>query len=282
MSEVWSVEENQIIVDEYIDMLKLELSGNRFVKTARNEAIRRKLPLRTKGSVEFKHQNISAVMIMLGLPYIEGYKPADNFQDSLVDVSIAQLISDTELQQLVASRVSAPAPRRAPQSLEIDNVIVPVPTRDLDRSVVRERPIPVQRSSRINYLEQEARNSSLGLAGEQFVLEVEHRRLWTAGARDLADRIEHVSVANGDGAGYDVLSYDANGRERLIEVKTTRFGALTPFFATRNEVAVSEAEAARYHVYRVFKFDQAPQLFVLSGSMRTAVKLDPMVYRASL
>jgi hypothetical protein len=263
-------------------MLKLELSGHHFVKTARNEAIRRKLPLRTKGSVEFKHQNTSAVMIMLGLPYIEGYKPAGNFQDSLVDVSIAKVITDTTLQQLVASRVSAPAIRQAPQSLEIDHVIVPVPTRDLDRSVLRERPIPVQRSSRVNYLEQEARNSSLGLAGEQFVLDVEHRRLWMAGARSLADRIEHVSVANGDGAGYDVFSYEANGRERLIEVKTTRFGALTPFFATRNEVVVSEMEAARYHVYRVFNFDQSPQLFVLSGSMRTSVQLDPILYRASL
>ena len=282
MSEAWSIEENRRIVDDYVDMLKLELSGETFIKSARNEALREHLNGRTKGSVEFKHQNISAVMIMLGLPYIEGYKPAGNFQDSLLDVAIAKVMDDGDLQNLVAGKVAAPAVRRVAPTSNRDDFFVPVPVREIERGKVRETPIAPRRLTRVNYLEQEARNSSLGLAGEKFVMELEHQRLWTAGARDLADRIEHVSAVQGDGAGYDVLSYDTSGRERLIEVKTTRFGALTPFFATRNEVAVSEKEASRYHTYRVFKFDDSPKVFVLDGSMRTAVQLDPMLYQASI
>src|SRR5690606_17522896 len=105
------------------------------------------------------------------------------------------------------------------------------------------------------YLEQEAANHSLGLAGEKLILEYEHQRLWKFGERKLADRIEHVAQTKGDGLGYDILSYETDGRERLIEVKTTRYGELTPFFATRNEVEVSEAASGQYNLYRLFNFD---------------------------
>ncbi|MEN6543296.1 hypothetical protein [Parvibaculum sp.] len=46
------------------------------------------LPLlndRSEGAVEFKHQNISAVLKGLGEDWIPGYKPAFNFQMTLVD-----------------------------------------------------------------------------------------------------------------------------------------------------------------------------------------------------
>lgn len=134
----------------------------------------------------------------------------------------------------------------------------------------------------INYLEREAQNRSLGLAGELFAAEVEHRRLWEAGHRDLAKRIEHVSRTQGDGLGYDILSFEADGRERLIEVKTTSFGPLTPFFASRRGLAVSEEESFRFSLYRVFKFRDIPRLFVLPGSLRESCNLDAVQYRATL
>ena len=48
----------------------------------------------------------------------------------------------------------------------------------------------------------------------------------------------------GDGAGFDVLSFDLGGKERLIEVKTTNGAARTPFFMTRNEMAVADESRA--------------------------------------
>ena len=75
--------------------------------------------------------------------------------------------------------------------------------------------------------------------------------------------------------GYDILSFDENGRERFVEVKTTRFGALTPFFATRNEVNVSEANDERYQLYRLFQFAEQPRLFVLPGSLGRTCDLEP-------
>lgn len=43
---------------------------------------------RPRGSIEYKHQNISAVLKGLGEDWIPGYKPAFNFQASLVDAVV--------------------------------------------------------------------------------------------------------------------------------------------------------------------------------------------------
>jgi hypothetical protein len=70
----------------------------------------------------------------------------------------------------------------------------------------------------VNYLEIEARNRRLGLAGEEFAMRFEEERLWRAGQKRLADKIEHVARTRGDGEGYDILSFEESGHERLIEV----------------------------------------------------------------
>jgi hypothetical protein len=116
------------------------------------------------------------------------------------------------------------------------------------------------------------------MAGERFVMEYEHERLWRAGKRNLAERIEHTASARGDGLGYDIASFETDGRERLIEVKTTRFGAQTPFFATRGEVDFSESRKDEYQLYRLFGFVKAPRLFVLAGSLRDVCALEPALF----
>ena len=75
-------------------------------------------------------------------------------------------------------------------------------------------------------------------AGEQFVVQFEHWRLNQLGFL-LADRVNHVSQTKGDGLGNDVLSFESDGRERFIEVKTTSFARETPFFVTKGELALS-------------------------------------------
>jgi hypothetical protein len=71
-----------------------------------------------------------------------------------------------------------------------------------------------------------------------------------------------------------------DGRERLIEVKTTRFGALTPFFASGNEVEVSEERRDDYQLYRLFGFRAEPRLFTLAGSLKGSCQLQPLIYSA--
>jgi Domain of unknown function (DUF3883) len=78
-------------------------------------------------------------------------------------------------------------------------------------------------------VERDHRNRSLGQAGEEFVVDVERGKLTTASRPDLARKVRWIAAEDGDGAGYDVLSFDLAGRERLLEVKTTNGSARTPF-----------------------------------------------------
>ena len=282
MAEDWSSEEVAATVADYLAMLGHELRGERYNKSEHNRRLQAQLRGRSAGAIEFKHANISAVLIELGFPYIDGYKPRGNYQELLKDEVSARLEGDARLVRAADAFVQA-AVDAAPAVLALSDILVPAPVRDIVRNRVRERPVqdPILRRG-INYLEREAHNASLGAAGELFALNVEHRRLWEAGQRDLAERIEHVSQTRGDGLGYDILSFDLDGRERLIEVKTTSFGAMTPFFASKREVSVSEERAQHFNLYRVFKFRESPKVFVLQGALHENCVLDPVQYRASL
>ncbi|MCY2987545.1 MAG: hypothetical protein NTY19_06735 [Planctomycetota bacterium] len=88
---VWSDVEVGLLIADYFDLLQLDMLGRDYSKAEHNWLLRETLAARSKGSVEFKHQNVSAVLLKLGLPYINGYKPAKNYQRSLVDAVRAYL-----------------------------------------------------------------------------------------------------------------------------------------------------------------------------------------------
>ncbi|MCX7865464.1 MAG: hypothetical protein N2423_10610, partial [Novosphingobium sp.] len=81
----WSDRENDLTVADYFMMLADELAGRPYNKAEHRRALLPLLDGRSEKSIEFKHQNISAVLKALGEPWIEGYKPAFNFQMALVD-----------------------------------------------------------------------------------------------------------------------------------------------------------------------------------------------------
>jgi len=92
-----------------------------------------------------------------------------------------------------------------------------------------------------NTAEGDARNRMLGKAGEELVVKEEKKALIIAGRNDLAEKVSHVAVVEGDGAGYDVRSYSPTGAVKHIEVETTRSGINTSFYITSNEVAFSRS-----------------------------------------
>lgn len=84
----WSVSEITAAVDAYLKMLELELNGQKFNKAHENRVLRESaLSTRTKGSVEFRMQNISRVLVTMDRNPIKGYKPAKN-----VGSNVEQLI----------------------------------------------------------------------------------------------------------------------------------------------------------------------------------------------
>lgn len=259
-------------------MLVLELNGQRYSKTAHAQALLLRLDGRSRQAVEFKHCNISAVMVALGYPYVQGYKPRANFQAMLLDTVASQAQDNAAVQEAAQAAVLRPATAAA--LADPGSVWVPAP----QPHRVSEPPAPYTPSFSAvrDYLAQEARNRSLGRAGELFVLDLEARRLHAAGKRQLRERVEHVASTQGDGLGFDILSFEDDGRERLIEVKTTAFGELTPFYVSRNELARSQSDAPSYQIYRLFDFRNKPRLFNLSGTIDAHCQLDAVSYLARL
>ncbi len=272
----WTHQELDLIVADYLSMLTLELSGQPYNKTAHRRRLVALLRVRSDGSVEFKHCNISAAMIRLGFPPLRGYQPRSNFQRQLLDVVSEHVQRTQSLDEAAVSAVQMPA--QVPDSIAFEKVRTEAPR--LEPKVMEEAESyasPVKR----DYLEREARNRSLGKAGEEFALSFERWRLIQIGTAQLADRVEHVSVTRGDGLGYDVLSFEPDGRERFIEVKTTAFGQTTPFFVSAHEARFARQNEPSFHLYRVFDFRSSPRLFELKGAIERSCRLDPSTFRAS-
>ncbi len=273
----WSREEVEAIVADYLHMLTLELASQSYNKTEHRRRLQLLLNQRSNGSIEFKHGNISAVMVNLGYPYIRGYQPRGNYQALLEIVVEEQLRLKPMLDQAALAAVQQPA--ITPVQTDFSKILTDAPIRQ--HRIAETAGTPYFKPVKRDYLEREAHNQSLGLAGEQFALGYEHWRLVQAGQQRLADRVEHVSKTKGDGLGYDILSFDANGRERFIEVKTTSFGRETPFFVTNGELNRSNAAKEQFHLYRLFEFRKAPRLFDMQGAIGQHCRLDPVTYRAS-
>jgi hypothetical protein len=279
MPDDWSREEVEAAVADYFDMLAKEIRGEPFNKAQHNRNLRKLLSNRSHGSVERKHQNISAVLIGLGFPYVSGYKPLANAQKLLRAIVSERVARATGLKSAISDLVEKPA-LKVPHLGDLLTIQVEPPRNEQRRLRIKEQPSSDDSPIRRNYLEMEARNRSLGLAGEELAIRFERQRLERNGYAKLAAQIRHVSQSEGDYLGYDILSFEGDGRERLIEVKTTRFGPSTPFFASRNEVEVSEQREREYHLYRLFAFDSCPKFFELPGSLRESCELDPFVYSA--
>lgn len=278
MAEDWSHLEVKLTVEAYFDMLEAELLGESYNKAAVRRELLPQLDGRSNGSLEFKNCNISAGLITLGLPPIDGYKPRWNYQREMIHSVIEEVLQERvgvfdRVEQVVRQNAVPPLLRDVLSIFDPD-----LPEREEVYHTLRESRGEA-RVVKKNYFEQEARNASLGLAGERLVVEYERSRLISLNKEKLADRVEHVSVDQGDGAGFDVRSFDKNGKDHFIEVKTTRFRKESPFFISSNEVDFSRRNAEQYSLYRLYAFERNPRMFVLPGNVEKRVNLSAVSFR---
>lgn len=275
--------ENEIIAADYFDMLGKELRGEQFSKTDHRRAMMDKIG-RSNGSIEFKHQNISAVLAVLGLPYIRGYKPRRNFQVSLAH-AVSEVIGDSP--RLYDSLAGTDAP--IIPAFQEPEPLIPFdgPPTDQDNF----EPDAVEGVFRIfKQFERpearDARNRELGEAGEKAVVLHEQHRLNELGRPDLSDRVEWTAKERGDGFGFDVLSFCGSGemadRELMLEVKTTGGPKSTPFYITRNELRVAHEQTDSYRLIRLynFRFEGLRAAYKLKPPLENRVELQPTIYRA--
>ena len=283
MARHWSGREIDAILEVYFRMLDTELEGRPYNKRRTNLKLLEQID-RTRPSVEFKHANISAVLRRLGLPYIDGYKPRGHFQIVLGEAVEAHLLADRKLHERLAGAnlmadQKVPEGSTPPSRIEYDPPPPPSPepeTKEEIRRIIRRLGDPAER---------DARNRSLGRAGEAYVVAAEQERLRGLGLEDLAGEVRWVAKLDGDGLGYDIRSFAGDGdrpdRERWLEVKTTTGPMSTPFFITRNELEVSREHACPYRLVRLFDFRRQKSAFRLAPPLEKHVRLAPAVYRAS-
>jgi hypothetical protein len=266
----WSTQEVELVVLDYFEMFRLERQGQKYNKAEHNRQLQESTR-RTRTSIERKHQNISAVLGQLGLPSIGGYKPLGNFQQSLLD-AIERYLSIHGIPQVdlphVLSAQEAPLLFIEPPPM----IGTAIPTGRADFSKLLRKFDPAAR---------DARNRDLGQRGEEYALEYEKRILWSAGREDLAHKVRHVSQDYGDGLGYDIHSFNPNGNDRLIEVKTTLGTATTPFFLSENERLVSIERKEHFKLLRLYDFVSVPRAFELVPPLENFLFLQPTNYRAT-
>jgi hypothetical protein len=273
----WSDREVDLIVADYFDMLRLELAGEKYVKRHRNDALQ-KLIGRSHRSIEFKHANISAVLLKLGLPWIRGYKPMPHYQGALID-GIERFLQMQPV-FLQAPQEVAGAPHANAQLDEAPSLFIEAPP--VVETVATAEPRQLSRLIRkFDPAARDERNRALGKAGEEKVFFSERSRLASEGRNDLARQVRWVSQEDGDGAGYDILSFDARGRERLLEVKTTTGYQLTPFYISENERSLSEERPDVFRLVRVYDFIRSPRAFELVPPLANSVLLRPVTHRAT-
>ena len=273
----WRDEHNDAIVADYFAMLADDEAGRAYSKAEHNRLLQQRIE-HSRGSIEWKHQNISAVLKGLGESWISGYKPAFNFQASLVDAVARWLaMHPTWMSPEKRQPISGAAVVRESPMLWIG----PPPTHsnmpppdELDQMQAIARKFDVA--------ERDARNRALGRAGEERIVAHERATLAAAGRDDLADRVRWVSDRDGDGAGYDIASFEADGRARLVEVKTTNGWERTPFHISRRELDVAEAARDEWCLVRLWNFARAPKAFELRPPLQAHVSLMPTSFQAQL
>lgn len=266
----WRDDELDAIIADYFAMLGADLAGKPYVKSRHSGALMAQIG-RTQGAIEFKHQNISAVLDELGLPWIPGYVPMRNFQNALFGAIERYFILHPEVLTLTPA---SPERVNPSASLFVDPPLPETTERDISE--------PLQRLVRkFDPVERDHRNRALGKAGEAFVVDVERQKLVDESREDLSRKVRWVAAEDGDGAGYDVFSFDARGRERLIEVKTTNGAARTPFFLSRNECELAAERPEDWCIYRVHLFARQPRIFTIVPPLEGAVHLRAETWRAS-
>ncbi len=132
----------------------------------------------------------------------------------------------------------------------------------------------------IDFFEKNLKNSATGKKGEEVVLQLEKNELIMLNRSDLALKVKQISI-NDDSVGFDILSFDQKGQEKLIEVKTSVLPKREEFsfYISENEKRVAE-ESTNYFIYLVFDVNNIPTVIKLKNPFSLGIlQLQPSQYK---
>jgi len=125
-----------------------------------------------------------------------------------------------------------------------------------------------------NFEEINRKKTALGLNGEKFVYEYEKNN-----NKKYFRKIK--MVGNDPSYGFDIISYDVNGNEKHIEVKTCSTGNINKvdFYITSNEYSKLLSDPIYVIYYVCGLFTKKPKIIVLGKENLSEVTFEPIAYK---
>lgn len=138
----------------------------------------------------------------------------------------------------------------------------------------------------INYSEQQAISKKNGDRGEELVLRNEIEKIKQWGLPDeILSKVRRVSLESDD-YGFDILSFDKDGNERYLEVKTTKSNGMNfSFILTKNEFEQAKKYGNKYSFVIVFDILNNPHIWYMGNPFVEEpykVKIQPFQYRVDV
>lgn len=139
------------------------------------------------------------------------------------------------------------------------------------------------RSRETDYERLNRNKKDIGNRGENAVLNFEKKTLLNLGLTDLA---EQVKLSDNDAVGYDIISYNPDGTEKHIEVKTNSGSSnkIIDFYLTNNELYKMENDPC-YNLYYLFNIKKNPKLHIVNKQKLLEQKstlLQPVLYKVTI
>lgn len=274
---LWTTAELRCVVRSYFTMLGLERKKISYVKKAERVKLMGFIP-RGEKAIEFKYQNVSSVLSQLGLDYINGYKPKDHIQLILVDI-VEEYLDQSFLENVATNnhedRYSQIISGINVKKHSLGDYFVDPPERSQSSTKVTKKIRFL--ANKVDHFSQQRMKKALGDAGEEFVFLLEQAQLQTLPS--LLENVKWVARDDGDGCGYDILSFELNGSEKFIEVKTTNGGSRTPFYLSRYEYEFACRNPEAFVIYRVYDFSKNPTIYQAKFPFTNNLSLQAESYR---
>lgn len=139
------------------------------------------------------------------------------------------------------------------------------------------------RSRGTDYEKINRNKKDIGDRGERVILEYEKLKLEKLGLYELAEK---VSLTENDAIGYDIDSFDENGNEIHIEVKTNSGSNnnLVEFYITNKELKTL-LEDSSYNIYYLYSIKNKPKVHIINKNeiLKDMDKyLSPILYKVSI
>jgi hypothetical protein len=139
-----------------------------------------------------------------------------------------------------------------------------------------------QPPQKIDYAERSKKFKRIGDRGEQIVVMTERLHLLKKGRADLAEKVDHIAKRD-DSVGYDIKSYELNGEEKYIEVKSTlKPAGVTDIYISANELSVAQS-MSNYFIYVVYDVNhKEPHIWKIKGNeflTNPNIEMKPISYK---